>query len=49
MKTEYTKIEQTTSHNENWKRDEVVGNVIDFEEAKDKQSQRQFALGACRT
>ena len=44
MKIEYPKIEQTTTRNENWKRDEVVGNVIDFGEAKDKQSQRQFAL-----
>ena len=44
MKINYPKIEQTTTRNENWKRNEVVCNVIDFGEAKDKQSQRQFAL-----
>ena len=27
-----------------WKRNDVVGNVIDFEEAQKEQSQRQFAL-----
>ena len=44
MKVEYPKIEQKTTHKEDWKRDDVVNNVVDFEETKKKQSQRQFAI-----
>ena len=43
MKIEYPKKEQKATQKINWNRDEVVSNVLDFDEAKKKQSQRQFA------
>ena len=43
MKIEYTDTTQVASEKPQWKRDDVATKIIDFERAKQEQSQRQYA------
>jgi len=43
MKTLYNEQDQASSENNQWQRDEVASNVIDYENAKEKISQREYA------
>ncbi len=44
MSKQYTDSVQVASEKNQWERDDVASKIIDFEQARHKQSQRQFAI-----
>ena len=42
MQTNYTETIQEARRNFQWKREEVVSNLVDFDKVRQKKSQRQF-------
>ncbi len=43
MNLEYSDSKKVASEKVSWNRDDIVGKIVDFEQAKDRKSQRQFA------
>jgi len=43
MTPEYSSLSESANKKSKWERDEIAGKIVDFEQAKKEQSQRQFA------